>query len=319
MTMRKLALWGAIVGVVGCAAAGGAYALRTLEKETLTRDEAVRLAGADGARGAIVASSVGWTHYEVAGPDTGRVVVLVHGFSVPFYIWDSTFTALAGAGYRVIRYDLLGRGLSERADVSYRPEVYQAQLGELLDSLKVPGKVDLVGLSFGGFVTAFFAAEHAARVRSLVLVDPVVTTTVPTRMLRTPVVGRYLFEVFAAPGAAEGQPGDFLYPERFPGWADRYRVQQRYRGFARSLHRTRIEMGHLDLAEVHGRIARQGTPVLLVWGRQDTVVPIAQADTLRAHIPSTEFVPVDSAGHLPHLEQAPVVTAALLAFFAKHP
>ena len=69
---------------------------------------------------------------------------------------------------------------------------------------------------------------------------------------------------------------------------------------------------------MHKGIANAGTPVLLVWGREDRVIPIAQAEVIRASIPSLEFVRVDSAGHLPHLEQAAVVNAAVLAFLARH-
>jgi pimeloyl-ACP methyl ester carboxylesterase len=312
MMRRFLIGLGVVAGLVLCVAAG-AYLARTPERATL--DDAARAQ----APGKFVGSSVGTTHYEVAGPDTGRVAVLVHGFSVPMYIWDSTFVALANAGYRVIRYDLLGRGWSERADVAYDGQTFRTQLGELIDSLGVTGPVDLFGLSFGGFVTADFTAARPARVRTLVLVDPTVSASRVEGVQRWPIIGRYLFEVLAAPGMADGQPGDFLHPEQFPGWADRYRPQQRYRGFARALHRSRFEMSFEDFNEIHTRIARSGTPVLLVWGRQDTVIPIAQAEEVRGRIPALEFVPVDSAGHLPHLEQTAVVNAAVLAFLAKHP
>ncbi len=302
-----LALTAAIIAL-----AAGTYLLRTPERAQL--DDAARAA----APGRFVGSSLGPTHFEVAGPDTGRVAVLVHGFSVPMYIWDSTFVALAGQGYRVIRYDLVGRGYSARADARYDVETFDVQLTELLDSLGVRGPVDLLGLSFGGLVTGYFAVEHPERVRTLTWIDPVVRApTVPVAQ-RTRVLGRYAFEVIAAPGAAEGQPGDFLHPERFPGWADRYRPQQRFRGFARALHRSRIEMAHFDFAAMHGQLASQGTPLLLVWGREDTVVPIAQAEDVRGRIPSVEFVAVDSAGHLPHLERAAEVNAALFAFLARH-
>lgn len=311
--MRRVLVSIGVVVLLVLGVAAGAYVLRTPERAAL--DDAARAS----APGRFVGSSVGRTHYEVAGPDTGRVAVLVHGFSVPMYIWDSTFVALAGAGYRVIRYDLLGRGWSERADVAYDGGTFATQLGELLDSLDVRGPVDLFGLSFGGFVTTDFTASHPERVRTLVLVDPTVSSIPIEGIQRMPIVGRYLFEVFAAPGMAEGQPGDFLHPERFPGWADRYRPQQRFRGFARALHRSRFEMSHEDFADIHTRIARAGTPVLLVWGRQDTVIPISQAELIRRRIPSLEFVPVDSAGHLPHLEQTAVVNAAVLGFLSRHP
>lgn len=302
---------GAIVLVLVIVA--GVYLVRTPERTTLDAEARASVPGD------YMGSSVGTTHYQVVGPDTGRVAVLVHGFSVPAYIWDSTFAALGAAGYRVIRYDLIGRGWSDRSDVAYDGETYDAQLGELLDSLRVTGPVDLFGLSFGGFVTANFTANNPTRVRTLVLVDPTVHPARMSSVERMPVVGRYLFEVMAAPGMADGQPGDFLHPDAFPGWADRYRPQQRYRGFARALHRSRFELAQVDFEELHTRIARQGTPVLLLWGKQDAVIPIAQAEDVKRRIPSVEFVPIDSSGHLPQLEQAAVFNAAMLGFLSRYP
>jgi alpha-beta hydrolase superfamily lysophospholipase len=41
----------------------------------------------------------------------GKVIILVHGFSVPYYIWDGTYDSLVKAGFHVIRYDEFGRGI----------------------------------------------------------------------------------------------------------------------------------------------------------------------------------------------------------------
>ena len=83
-------------------------------------------------------------HYELEGPADGQPVVLVHGFSVPYYIWDPTFPALAAAGLRVLRYDLFGRGYSDRPDLPYTMELFVRQLKDLLEALQVnkPGRPD---------------------------------------------------------------------------------------------------------------------------------------------------------------------------------
>ena len=104
------------------------------------------------------------THYDVSGPDSGRAIVLVHGFSVPYYIWDSTAKALAASGHRVIRYDEYGRGWSDRPAIVYNAELYERQLRDLLDSLRVQ-RVDVAGVSMGGWVTATFVSRHPERVR----------------------------------------------------------------------------------------------------------------------------------------------------------
>ena len=269
--------------------------------------------------GQYVALSAGVTRYEVAGPDTGRVAVLVHGFSVPAYIWDSTYHALALAGHRVIRYDLFGRGWSDRPDGAYDGAFYDTQLSELLDSLRVEGPVDLFGLSFGGFVAAHFASTHPERVRTLVLVDPITTSAQTPRLMATPVIGPFLWQTTVVPSMADNQASDFLHPEQFPGWADRYRPQVRFRGFGRALLRSRLVLGTADFPAIYAKIAQWGTPVLLVWGKQDQTLPIADAEQITRAIPGVEFFPVDSAGHLPHLEQTAVFNARMFTFLAAHP
>ncbi len=272
-----------------------------------------------GAPGRSVALSDGTTQYEVGGPDSGRVVVLVHGFSVPSYIWDSTFTALAAAGYRVIRYDLFGRGWSDRPDAAYDGPMYDAQLDELLDSLHVSQPIDLVGLSFGGFVTSHYVAGHAARVRTLTLVDPASSAPALPGFFSVPLIGPWIWQVTQIPGKAEGQYSDFLHPEHFPTWADQYRPQMRFDGFGRSLLHSALTMSRTDFGALFANVAKTRIPVLLVWGKQDQTVPLALSDVVRTNIPAVEFFPVDSAGHLPHMEQAGLVNAKLQLFFAAHP
>ena len=72
-----------------------AYQLKDPERHRL--DDRARA----GVPGRFVRLTDGVTHYETAGPDTGRAVVLAAGFSVPAYIWDSLFFRLADSGVRV--------------------------------------------------------------------------------------------------------------------------------------------------------------------------------------------------------------------------
>ena len=85
--------------------------------------------------GSFVQLSDGYTHYELGGPENGQPVVLVHGFSVPYFIWDPTFAFLAKSGFRVLRYDLFGRGYSDRPKLRYDIDLFCKQLRELLDTL----------------------------------------------------------------------------------------------------------------------------------------------------------------------------------------
>lgn len=281
--------------------------------EHLTLDDSMRA----GAQGKFVTLSDGITHYDVSGPDSGRAVVLAHGASVPYYIWDSTAVALSAAGYRVIRYDRFGIGLSDRPDAAYDSTMFTRQVNELADSLGL-AKFDLMGLSFGGFVTAHYVASHANRVRTLTLLDPVSAANVYPWYFRMPVIGPWFMQTFLLPNAADGQPADFLHPEQFPGWADRFRPQTTFYGIGRAIRRQRLASAATDYDALYSAVGKSGIPVLLVWGKQDRVVPFANAEIVRRAIPSAEFLAVDSAGHLPAMEQSSLVHARMKAFLAAH-
>jgi len=142
------------------------------DQETSTLTDAVRQT----VSGSFIRLADGVVHYELAGPPNGRAVVLVHGYSVPYYIWDPTFASLVAAGHRVLRYDLYGRGYSDRPDVVYDPELYDRQLFQLLSSLGIQEPADLMGLSMGGSIAVAFAARHPERVHTLTLIDPAYST-----------------------------------------------------------------------------------------------------------------------------------------------
>jgi pimeloyl-ACP methyl ester carboxylesterase len=296
-----------VVGVTGF------EMLRNPERATI--DDAARKAAA----GRFIRLTDGVTHYDVSGPDSGRTVVLVHGFSVPYYIWDSTATALAASGHRVIRYDEYGRGWSDRPAAIYNAELYERQLRELLDSLHAQ-RVDIAGVSMGGWVTATFVSRHPERVRTLTLVDPVTgTASRPGGLFALPLVGDYLWQTLAVPRMAEGQFGDLLRPARFPDWAERYRTQTRFRGFGHALLSTRRNVAGTSMDSVYRAVGATGVPTLLLWGIADQTVPFETNGSVRRAIPGAEFHPIEGAAHLPIIEQAHHTDSLILAFLAKHP
>ncbi|HEY2378102.1 MAG TPA: alpha/beta hydrolase [Gemmatimonadaceae bacterium] len=309
---RRVALVLSVVAALVLVAAGF-YVARNPERKTL--DAAARA----GVPGSFVRLSDGITQYDLSGSETGRVIVLLSGASVPFYIWDSTSTALAANGFRVLRYNYYGRGYSDRPDLRYDLATYDRQLTDLLDALGLGGRVDVAGLSMGGPIAANFADRHPERVRTLTLVDPAFSMFSRAPLaIRAPVVGKYLLTVAAAPGMAKGQYDDFLHPERYPDWATRYEVQMQYKGFLRSLLQSRRGDVLTRPASSFTSLARSGIPVLLLWGKQDHTVPLPKSDSIRSAFPRAEFHAIDSAGHLPNIEEAAQVDSILISFLRAH-
>ena len=312
--MRKLAATVVVVLGIVCAWGVATYARRNPEHRDL--DDAARR----GAPGRFVRLFDGITHYQIDGPDSGRTVVLVHGFSVPYYIWDSTAAALAGAGYRVVRYDEYGRGWSDRPTrAAYTADLFDRQLTQLLDSLRIHAPVDVAGVSAGGAVAATFASRHPARTRSVVLVDPVAGARGGVSFpYNVPGLGSVLWQALVVPGMADGQLTDFAHPERFPDWVSRYREQMQYRGFGHALLASRRGAAGVRMDSVYHAVAAAGVPVLLLWGTEDKTVPFANNKSVRAAIPNAEFHAIPDAAHLPILERAAVADSLILQFLARH-
>jgi hypothetical protein len=88
-----------------------------------------------GAGGSFIALPDGVTHYELCGDENGIPVVLTPGFLAPYFIFDHTFDFLVRNGFRVLRYDLFGRGFSDRPAVPYGIELFVHQLRDLLDAM----------------------------------------------------------------------------------------------------------------------------------------------------------------------------------------
>lgn len=291
-----------------------AYYISDDEKSTLNPETRSALPGE------FVALSNGMVHYELDGPEDAPVVVLVHGFSVPYYVWDPTFEALTEAGFRTLRFDLYGRGYSDRPDIEYSLDLLTGQLQGLLSALEITEPVSLVGLSFGGPVVAKYANEHPGQVRDLILIDPQVApvSTGEIFPLNLPGVGEYIMAVYMAPVMLpRSQPHDFYRPEHFPDWETKYRVQMEYKGFRRAILSTIRNMVEMDAMAEYEALDGQGLPVLLLWGREDETIGAADIELLRAAIPEAEFHPVEEAGHLPHYEQAGAVNPLLIEFLSR--
>jgi pimeloyl-ACP methyl ester carboxylesterase len=267
--------------------------------------------------GQYVTLSEGVTHYELAGATGETTVVLVHGFSVPSFIWDPTFDALKQAGFRVLRYDLFGRGLSDRPRGRYDLERFVRQLAELLRALHLPS-VSLVGLSMGGPIVAAFTARFPEQVQRLVLIDVAGVRSLHLpwylRLGMLPGVGESLLWLMGEERLVRGAASDFFDPRLVEAFQDRYRQQMRYRGFLRALLST-LRSGMLgDFSAFYRQVGERGLPVLILWGREDTTVPYAHALELQRLIPQAHRVTIEQCGHIPHYEKPEQVNPILIQF-----
>lgn len=279
-------------------------------------DAAVR----ESAPGHFITLTDGCTHYELSGPTDQTVTVLIHGFSAPYFIWDPTFQALVSAGLRVLRYDLFGRGYSDRPDIDYDQASYDRQLVDLLEALHLESPVNLVGLSMGGAIAVGIADRHPDLVHRLVLVDP---AGLPAKqsplmvILKVPYLGEWLFDHFAEKSLVAGLAKDLHTREKVTALEARYRVQMQYAGFKRALIST-LRHGPIHTMErAYQRVGQNSLPILLIWGREDRTVPFKLSDAIRAALPNAEFHAIDGAGHVPHYEVPDIINPLIIRFLSE--
>ena len=246
----------------------------------------------------------GHTYYEFDNLDHDEIIVLIHGFSVPSYIWDETYYEAINRGLGVIRIDLYGRGYSSNPDVIYNDQLYADQVIELLDAIQLIKKVNFVGLSNGGRVISKIAETYPTRVKRLIYVAPGGFHGTKSKPDPAPVskedISSFIDTNYKT--IAKGQLQDFKYPDRFKGWDTKYQELLKYRGFARALISTSRNNYVLD--GINSQIAQSDIPHFAIWGDSDKVLPL---DEVRAKLsklmPRLELFVIQDSGHLPHKEQ----------------
>ena len=259
----------------------------------------------------------GVTHYELSSTEADEAIVLICGFSVPYYIFDPVFEALRVGGLPVLRYDLLGRGWSDRPRIRYDIDAFVQQLRELLEALKI-NRASLVGLSMGGPIAASFTARYPARVRRLALIDPAGARDLSLswflRLCSLPVLGEMAMLLPGTGAILRAVAKDFFDETLVADFLQRYRTQMQFAGFRRALLST-LRAGMLEsFLETYEEVGMLGLPTLLLWGMEDHTVPFEHSNLIRRAMPHAKFEAIQDAGHVPHYEQPALVNRVLAEF-----
>ena len=264
-----------------------------------------------------------------AGAPDAPAVVLVHGTGAWSETWRAAMDALAAAGYRAIAIDLPPFGYSERPTVEpYTKDLQGRRIVAALDSLGIRDAI-LVGHSFGGGPTVEAALLANERVRALVLVDAALGIRTETAAPPTPSTAARA--LFAVDPVRDGVVASFLTnplmtrrllqqfvldPESATeARVSIYRRPLDVRGTTPAVGRwlpTLIASDRTFESERPQTYATLRVPVVLIWGVEDTITPIAQAEELLALAPGSRLLRLEHVGHIPQLEDPNRFNAALV-------
>ena len=238
----------------------------------------------DKAPGRYAKLSQGVTHYQWLGGARGPVIVCVHGLTTPSPVWYAIAQGLVKLGYRVLIYDLYGRGFSDAPRGRQDGDFFARQLSDLLDHQGLTQDVTVMGYSMGGSVATHFTKLNPSRVRRLILLASGgiwLREDKLTEMSRTmPFIGDWLHAVLAARQDRRLLRKQLGQTFDIEGIIELQLAEYQSRGFLRSVLSSRRHM----LADVqegaHRDIGREGIPVIGIWAEKDEVIPLKSLGTL---------------------------------------
>jgi pyruvate dehydrogenase E2 component (dihydrolipoamide acetyltransferase) len=227
----------------------------------------------------------------------GEPLLLLHGFGGDLNNWLFVAPALA-AERTVYALDLPGHGGSSKEVGPGDLGVLVAAARQFLDSQELP-HAHLAGMSLGGLVAAELALEAPERVASLTLVA---SAGLGGEINRDYIDGFIAAEsrrelkpvlemVFADPGLVTRQlVDDVLKYKRIDG------VDEALRAIAAGA----FDEGGQRVV-IADRLSDLGVPILVVWGREDKIIPASHAE---AAPEGAQVHVLDGQGHSPHMEAA---------------
>ncbi|MFK7939314.1 MAG: alpha/beta fold hydrolase [Roseovarius sp.] len=253
------------------------------------------------APGAFVTLSRGQTHYQWLGAARGPVAVCVHGLTTPSFVWGPIAQGLGRLGFRVLVYDLYGRGFSDRPRGPQDDAFFVTQLDELLEALGVEDDVTLLGYSMGGAIATAFAAVYPERLRQLVLLatagmghdlGPVARLVQNYNRL-----GSWLMLALYERTHRAGTEAERDLPSTIENIVDLQQAELEYRGFVPAV--LASMRGILDdiQEDEHRDIGREDIQVLAIWGRDDEVIPITGMGKLAEWNRTARHEVIEDAGH----------------------
>lgn len=260
----------------------------------------------------------------------GNPVLLIHGFGASSYSWRHIIAPLARK-YRVITIDLKGFGESPKPRDDLYSVYEQARLVRNFILENNLQNIHIIGHSYGGGValvtSVYLAASHPNLQNSLILIDSIAyPQELPdfVEVLATPVLGPLM--IYTIPNTIQVKSllkkvyfNDALIPQSA---IDHYAGNLGKSNAKYATLTTARQMLPTDLQQFSGNYANLTIPTLIVWSKEDEIVPLAIGERLHADLPNSQLVVLDDVGHAVQEEKPSLLLPYLQQFLdteTRHP
>jgi pimeloyl-ACP methyl ester carboxylesterase len=268
-----------------------------------------------GKGGKIVELAGGDLFYKDEGDRDDPVIVLLHGFTASHRWWDRVAPDLVRGGLRVIRFDLLGHGNSEKPRSGYAMDNQARLVAAALKKLRVK-RATVVGHSMGGTVTSALVEQEPQLVRKAAVIgtaprDGFSELPFTGRVAKWPVIGelarRFVPDQAIKAGMDSAFADDVEVPDEFVDDLD----GMTFSAYDKSSSESREFVEDKPNSE---RIAEANVPLLVIFGTEDELVEPEAADRWAKDVPRARVVKMEGVGHSPHWERPRDVVELLLDY-----
>ncbi len=268
------------------------------------------------APGKFVELQFGPVHYMLRGDDSSPLLVFIHGGGITgLEVWEESITFFTDKGYRILAFDLYGRGYSARPKVAHTPTLYLNQIIELLDALEITGRFDIISLSLGAIPGLDLYEVFPDRIRHLILIDPIAGGTFkPNSLLKVPLLSNFLMTAYWYPQAIESQKKEFVDHELFEDYAERLKFFQNIKGYKQTNYSTWMNVLQENKLPILKEIPVE--KLMVIYGNQDPYFGKGQKKFFQQLYPSLNMVQIDQAGHMPQYEQPALVNEIIYKFIS---
>ena len=245
--------------------------------------------------------------YLEGGGSDGNVL-LIHGLGASAERWAHVIPYLSKK-YHVIAVDLIGYGFSDKPSVDYTPAFFSQFIFDFLNTLGI-AKTSMIGSSLGGQIVAECAITQSRVIEKIVLVSPsgIMKQSTPTfdaytlaALYPTQDGTKTAFQMMA------GEHKE-IDSDTVDGFIQRMTLPNAKMAFMSTI------LGIRNAGSLSERLGKISVPTLIVWGKQDTLIPIAYSKGFVSSIKNCQFVEMESSGHTPHVEEPEKFSEIVLRF-----
>lgn len=238
-------------------------------------------------------------------------IIFIHGFPFDRTMWQPQMDFLK-ASNRVIALDLRGFGESKDEESDLSIELFADDLISFMDTLRID-KAVVCGLSMGGYVALNAVKRYPDRFKGLILADTQCTAdSEEAKEKRYNSIDQIMLH------------GPVAFNEKFiksvfhkNSLTTKMALVEKLRNVVYSNSENILSMGLTALAErseTCSTLSQISIPTLIICGREDTLTPVAQSESMKASIYGSVLRIIENAGHVSNLEQPLIFNKHVLHF-----